>query len=225
MGFACEGGERRCYLGETGTNVGGHGPSSAAVVFVTCVGLRHGETEVALDPGQGRVAYPVRGDLLCRYPREMVAETSPEVVVAPGGDGLAVGVPEQALAERAAPGEIEGQPRVLAAAPRADGQSAKASRFCRTACARPQASTVPARVGGSVPPSRKAVAEAGRLVEGARRLYPGPPRPGSARSSRRNAKRSEHSASRLRARARRPRRNKRSFAGTEKSARLSSRPR
>ncbi len=35
--------------------MGGHGFSSAAVVFVAGVGLGGGEAEVALDPGQGRI--------------------------------------------------------------------------------------------------------------------------------------------------------------------------
>ena len=96
--LACHGGQRRCYFWETGTDIGGHGASSAAVVLMAGVGLCDGETEVALDPGQDCVPYPVRADLLGCYPREMTAEALPEIVVAAGGDWLAVEVPQEALA-------------------------------------------------------------------------------------------------------------------------------
>ena len=72
--------------------------SSPAVVLVPGVGLGDGEAEVALDPGQDRVPYPVHADLLGRDPGEVLAEPPPEIVVTPGGDRLAVGVSQQALA-------------------------------------------------------------------------------------------------------------------------------
>src|ERR1035437_5300671 len=97
--FAGQGGQCGCYLGEAGADVGGHGSSSAAMVFVPGVGLGGGEPEVALDPGQGRVADPVRADLLGCDPREMASQSLPEVVVAPGGYWPAVGVPQQGPAQ------------------------------------------------------------------------------------------------------------------------------
>jgi hypothetical protein len=59
MRFSRQRGERSCYLGDARADVGGHGPSTAAVVFMSGVGLGDGEAEVALDPGQDRVPYPV----------------------------------------------------------------------------------------------------------------------------------------------------------------------
>ena len=98
MGLAGQGGEGGCYLWYACADVGGHGPASPAVVFVPGIGLGHGETEVALDPGQDRVSYPMHADLLGRHPGEVLAEPPPEIVVTPGGDRLAVGVAQQTLA-------------------------------------------------------------------------------------------------------------------------------
>jgi hypothetical protein len=67
VGHAAQGGEGGCDLGEAGADVGagrGHGACTSGGVLVTCVGLRGGEAEAAFDPGQDRVPYPVRADLL-----------------------------------------------------------------------------------------------------------------------------------------------------------------
>ena len=56
MILAGQDGQCGCYLGEARADVSGHGFSSAAVVFVTGVGLGCGEPEVApFDPRQDRV--------------------------------------------------------------------------------------------------------------------------------------------------------------------------
>jgi len=98
MWLARQGGKCHCHLGEARADIGGHGPAAAAVVLVPCISLGDGEAEVPFDPGEGRVAYPVCADLLGGYPGEMAAEAPPEVVVASGGDGSAVWVPEEPLA-------------------------------------------------------------------------------------------------------------------------------
>src|SRR6266567_3092493 len=81
MVLAGQGGQRGCYLGKARADVGCHGLSSPAVLLVPGVGLSDREAEMALDPGQGRVADPVGADLLGRDPGEMTSEPLPEVVV------------------------------------------------------------------------------------------------------------------------------------------------
>ena len=98
MGLARQGGESSCYLGETRADISGHGPPPTAMVLMSRISLRDGKTEVALNPSQDRVPYPVHADLLGRHPREMLAEPLPEIVVTPGGDRLAVRIPQQASA-------------------------------------------------------------------------------------------------------------------------------
>ena len=106
--FAGQGGEGCCHFGQSGADVGGHGghgPCSPAVVFVACVGLGDREAELAFDPGQDSMAYPVHADLLCFDPWEMLPEAVPQVVVPPGADGSAGCIPEEALAcAESAPG-------------------------------------------------------------------------------------------------------------------------
>jgi hypothetical protein len=55
MILTAQGSQCGCYLGKARADVGCHGLSSSAVVFVPGVGLGGREAEVALDPGQGRV--------------------------------------------------------------------------------------------------------------------------------------------------------------------------
>src|ERR1700730_7584157 len=98
MGLSSQGGERRRHFREACADVCCHGPPTPSVIFMAGVGLGDSEAEVALDPGQDGVPYPVHADLLSCRPWEMTAEALPEVVVTPGGDWLSVGVPQQALA-------------------------------------------------------------------------------------------------------------------------------
>ena len=67
------------------------------------VGVRDGEAEVALDPGQGGVAYPVGADLLGLDPRQVLADACPQAVVAPVGDRLPVAVAQQLYLNRKMP--------------------------------------------------------------------------------------------------------------------------
>ena len=93
-------GEGGCDLGEAGADVGpcrGHGACASTGVLVAGVGLRGGEAEAAFDPGQDRVPYPVRADLLCLDLWQVLAEAVPEVVVPAGRDRLAGRVAEQTL--------------------------------------------------------------------------------------------------------------------------------
>jgi hypothetical protein len=57
---------------------------------VAGVGAGDGVAEVVFDPGEGGVAEPMSGDALLGDPREAVAETFPEVVVAVGGERMPV---------------------------------------------------------------------------------------------------------------------------------------
>src|SRR6266536_5708321 len=98
MILAGQGGKCRGYLGKACPDVRCHCLSAAAVVFVPGVGLGSREAEVAFDPGQGGVPNPVHADLLGRNPREMLAKTPPEVVVAPRADRPAVRVPQHTSA-------------------------------------------------------------------------------------------------------------------------------
>jgi hypothetical protein len=81
---------------EVGFDVGGGGVVGG--VGVAGVGVGGGVAEVAFDPGEGGVAEPVGADLLGGGPGEMVADAVPEVVVAAGGDGLAVLVAQELAA-------------------------------------------------------------------------------------------------------------------------------
>ncbi len=77
-GSPVRGGERHRYLGQARADVGGHGPSSPAVVFVPGVGMGDRETEVPFHPGQGGAPDLVRTDLLGCYPRCVAAESLPQ---------------------------------------------------------------------------------------------------------------------------------------------------
>ena len=101
VGLAGQDGKRGCDLGEAGADVGAgraDGAGALAGVLVAGVRLRDGEAEAALDPGQDRVPYPVRADLLGLDPRQVAAQAVPEVVIPAGGDRLARRVPQKALA-------------------------------------------------------------------------------------------------------------------------------
>ena len=64
------------------------GGTGVTPTIVSGVGPRDRVAEVAFHPGQGRVTEPVGADLLGGYPRQVLAEAQPEVVVAAGGDRL-----------------------------------------------------------------------------------------------------------------------------------------
>jgi len=64
-------------------------------VAVAGVGVGDGRGDVAFDPGEGGVAYPVDADLLGGDPGQVCAEALKEVVVAAAADGAAVAVAQQ----------------------------------------------------------------------------------------------------------------------------------
>src|SRR3984957_5485896 len=100
VGLTGQDGEGGCYLGKASADVGprrGHGACASASVLVAGVGLRDGEAEAAFNPGQDRVPYPVRADLLGLDPWQVLAEAVPEVVVPAGCDRRAGRVAEQTL--------------------------------------------------------------------------------------------------------------------------------
>jgi hypothetical protein len=92
VGLAGEGGECGGDFVEVCRDVGG---CCACVVLAGVAGAGDGVAVVAFDPGEGGVAEPVGGDLLGGDPGEVLADAGPEVVVAAGGDGVAVAVAEQ----------------------------------------------------------------------------------------------------------------------------------
>ena len=73
---------------QVGFDVGGGG--GARAVGVAGVGACDAVAVVAFDPGQCGVAQPVGGDSLSGDPGELVTESFPEVVVASGGQFMAV---------------------------------------------------------------------------------------------------------------------------------------
>jgi len=79
------------------------GPCSPAAVFVACVGLGDREAELAFNPGQGGVPYPVHADLLGADPRQDAADPGPQAVIAAGGDRPPVPVAQQLPARPGVP--------------------------------------------------------------------------------------------------------------------------
>src|ERR1022692_2684051 len=59
------------------------------------LGAGDGVAEVALDPRQGDVPYPVHADLLSPHPGQLPADAGPQVVIAAAGDRLAMCVAQQ----------------------------------------------------------------------------------------------------------------------------------
>ena len=80
-----------------GADVGG---GSAGVIAACVAGVCAGDgvAVAAFYPSEGRVPEPMRADLLCGGPWELLPEPGPEVVVAAGSDWTAVPVPEQSSA-------------------------------------------------------------------------------------------------------------------------------
>jgi hypothetical protein len=75
---------------DVGVEVGGCGGVGAVVV--ACVGVGDGVAVVAFDPGERGVAQPVGADVLGGDPGQVLADATPQVVVAAGGDGGAIAV-------------------------------------------------------------------------------------------------------------------------------------
>ena len=79
------------------------GPYSPAAIFMACVGLGDREAELAFNPRQDNVPYPVHADLLGADPRQDAADPGPQAVIAAGGDRPPVPVAEQLPARRGVP--------------------------------------------------------------------------------------------------------------------------
>ena len=99
VGFAGQRGRGGGDLGERGAHVRRRGGARVAcAVGVHGVGVRDGEPEVALHPGQGGVADPVGADLLGADPGQVTADALPQPVVAAVGDRPPVALAQQPLA-------------------------------------------------------------------------------------------------------------------------------